>query len=399
VTGLSSVTAVRDRTWWTPLAAYWLVRITGFAIVAVVALAQIARGHRMFVITVLAISGALMIVWGVLDWRDQRARPWPAWPRMAMLCGLAAAGGAGAALSSARELVWFAVMAVLVAGNDLPSAPAVGVTAVGVLGIELGGLAFGFSASNSVGWPMALVVALLAGQNRRDGRIRSAQAATLIARTRQAESEQRRAAALEERSRVAREIHDVLAHSLSALRVQIETAQSVLTDTGDLEVLRGVLDRAGQLTQDGLTETKRAIHALRAGIPPLPDGLARLAANHEQDYHDAVDLVVTGQAGPMQPGITLTLLRVAREALTNAARHAPGASVTMTLAYTPACVTLTISNLVGSSAQNAHAGRRASSPAGCYGLAGMRERLQHADGTVTAGREGYQWIVRAQVPS
>jgi signal transduction histidine kinase len=225
-------------------------------------------------------------------------------------------------------VVAFAIMAAIAAGNDLPSGLAAAVTAIGVLGIEVGGLIFGFSATNAVGLALVLVVSLLAGRNRRDARIRAAQAAALVTRTQQAQADQRRAAALEERTRIAREIHDVLAQSLSALGVQIEAARSVLSDTGDIGCATGLLEQASQLADAGLGETRQAIHALRADTPPLPGGIASLAESHEQQWHHPVVLSVTGQALPVRPEANIALIRAAREALTNAAKHATGAAVT-----------------------------------------------------------------------
>ena len=383
-----------------PRAPYWLIRVAGFAVIAPLTLARSGSGsgRRLFCITVLAVSGILLALWGVLDWRDRQATPWPDWLRVAMLGVLAAVGGAGAALSPARAVGGFAVMAAIAAGNDLPSGPAVAVTSVGVLGVEAGGLVSGFSASTAIGWPLALIVSLLAGRNRRDARVRAAQAAALVTRTGQAQSEQRRAAALEERSRIAREIHDVLAHSLSALSVQIETARSVLDDTGDIAAVSDLLLRASRLADDGLSGTRQAIHALRADTPPLPDGVASLARSHEQHYHHPVALSVTGQVRPIRPDVTGALIHAAREALTNAARHAPGTAVTINLDYSPGQVIVTISNPVQSPGPWVAEDRGEAASGSGYGLIGMRERLQLAGGTLTAGRDGDQWIVRAQVP-
>jgi len=398
VTAAGQAPAPGHRAWWNSQAAYWLIRVGGFAVIVPLTLARCGSGHRLLVITVLAVSGMLLALWGVLDWRDRQAMPWPAWLRVAMLGALAAAGGMAAAWSPARSVVWFAAMAAIAAGNDLPSGPAAAVTAIGVFGVEVGGLIFGFSASTAVGWPLVLIVSLLAGRNRRDARIRAAQAAALVTRTRQAQSEQRRAAALEERSRIAREIHDVLAHSLSALSIQIETARSVLADTGDLAALGGLLEHASHLADDGLSETRQAIHALRADTPPLPDGLASLARSHEQHYHRPVALSVIGQARPVRPEAKVALIRAAREALTNAARHAPGTAVTMNLDYAPGLVTVTISNPARSPGPETAADRGEDGSGSGYGLAGMRERLQLTGGTLTAGPDGDRWIVRAQVP-
>ena len=397
-TAADQATPPGDRAWRNPRAVYWLIRIGGFAVVAPLTLARSGSGHRLFCVTVLAISGMLIALWAVLDWRDWQEKSWSSWLRVAMLIVLAAAGGIGAAWSPARSLVAFAVMAAIAAGSDLPFGPAGAVAATGVLGIEAGGLVFGFSASSTVGLPLVLIVSLLAGRNRRDARIRVAQAAALAARTRQAQSEQRRAAALEERSRIAREIHDVLAHSLSALGIQIEAARSVLTDTGDIAAANVLLEHASHLADDGLSETRQAIHALRADTPSLPGGLASLAENHEQHYHWPVTLSVTGEARPVPPDAAVALIRAAREALTNAARHAPGSAVGVDLDYSPRRVTLTISNPARSPASSPAAGAGEDGSGSGHGLAGMRERLQLTGGTLTAGPSAGLWVVRAQVP-
>lgn len=386
----------RDRL--NPHVTYWLIRAAGFGLVAGITLTR--GGHHLaFDITVLTSCGALLIFWGLLDWRDHHRTPWPAWLRVATYGVLGVVGGIGAALSPARSLLAFALVAAIAVGNDLPAGPAAAVTAAAVLGVEGGGLIFGFSTSSAVGFPLVLIVALLAGRNRRSVRIQSAQAAALAARTRQAQAEQRRAAALEERSRIAREIHDVLAHSLSALGVQIETARSVLTDTGDITSAVALLEHAGRLADDGLSETRRAVHALRTDVPPLPASVASLAGNHEQHYQRAVAVSVTGQARPVSPDANVALIRTAREALTNAARHAPGAAVGLNLDYDGEQVTMTISNSVPpamTAGADAASGQDGSGSG--YGLAGMRERLQLIGGTLTAGRSGDEWTVQARVP-
>jgi signal transduction histidine kinase len=373
--------------------------VGGFAAVAALTLTRTGGDKRLFSIAVLVASGLLIALWGLLDWRDRQEKSSPAWLRIAMLVLLAAVGGVGAAWGPARSVVAFPVMAAIAAGNELPYGPAAAVTAVGVLGIEAGGLAFGLSASTAIGLPLILVVCLLAGRNRRDNRIRTAQAAALIAQTEQTQNEQRRAAALEERSRIAREIHDVLAHSLSALGIQIETARSVLADTGDIAAASALLEQASQLADNGLSETRQAVHALRADTPPLPGGLASLADSHRQHYHCPVTLSVSGQACPIRPEANMALIRVAREALTNAARHAPGAAVSVNLGYAPGQVTLTVSNPAPDSDSGPGSGsvRAEESSGGGYGLAGMRERLRLTGGSLTAGLADGQWVVRAQV--
>jgi signal transduction histidine kinase len=201
---------------------------------------------------------------------------------------------------------------------------------------------------------------------------------------------------LSERARIAREVHDVLAHSLSALGVQIETARSVLVDRGDIPAAICLLEHAGHLADNGLSETRRVVHALRADTPPLPDALDGLADRHQRDYQRPVALSITGPPGPIRPDTTMALLLAAQEALTNAARHAPAATVTISLDYTTTEITLTVSNQAPLCALRAASGDDSSGSG--FGLVGMRERLHLAGGTLTAGRVGDEWVVRAQVP-
>ena len=271
------------------------------------------------------------------------------------------------------------------------------VTAAGILGIEVSGLLFGFSAGTALGLPLLLVAALLAGRYRREVRIRADQAAALVVQMQQTQAEQRRSAALDERNRIAREIHDVLAHSLSALSIQIEAASAVLRDSGDVEATLKLLDHARRLSDDGLTDSRRAIHALRTDTPPLPDSLASLVDSHEYGDRSGVDLAITGDIRPLPPGANVALLRTAQEALTNAAKHAPGAPLVIRLDYSPNETILTISN---SALRRDRTRPQPGAPGvnGGYGLAGMRERLLLIDGALTAGPTDGGWTVRARVP-
>jgi signal transduction histidine kinase len=201
---------------------------------------------------------------------------------------------------------------------------------------------------------------------------------------------------LSERARIAREIHDLLAHSLSALGVQIETARALLVDRADIPAAIGLLEHAGHLANDGLSETRQVIRALRSDTPPLSDGLADLTDRHQRNYGRPAVLSITGQPCPVRPDTTMALLRTAQEALTNAARHAPDSLVTISLDFTVTRITLTISNSVPITA--ARVARGDDDSLGGFGLVGMGERLCLTGGTLTAGRVGDEWVVQAQVP-
>src|SRR6202012_4769527 len=113
--------------------------------------------------------------------------------------------------------------------------------------------------------------------NIRAHRVEAEQTAELLAQAEVPRDEQAQVATLQERTRIAREIHDVLAHSLGALGLQIELIRAVLTDSDDTPHAVELLAQAHRMTTPGLTETRRAVYALRGDTLPLPEGLAELS--------------------------------------------------------------------------------------------------------------------------
>jgi signal transduction histidine kinase len=103
---------------------------------------------------------------------------------------------------------------------------------------------------------------------------------------------------------------------------------------------------------------------------------------------------ITGERGELPADVTLTLYRTAQEAITNVRKHAPGASVDVSLAYQPEMVTLTIAN-----GASPHGERPLADAGGGYGLTGLRERAELAGGTFTAGPDGHGWRVDVRIPS
>ena len=380
--------------------AFWAIRTAAFVVIAAVTLTRASGAtHRAFEIVVLILIGALGGLWGVLDWAGAVRRPSASWLAIVTIAALGVIGGLGGALAPARSIVSFAALAALASGSDLEFPAACAVTAAAILGVEVGGVIFGFSTTVAVGLPLVLIVSLLAGRARREAGLRADQAAALVTQMRQTQREQQRAAALDERNRIAREIHDVLAHSISALGIQIGAARAVLDDTGDITAATQLLEHAQHLADDGLSETQRAIHALRTDTPPLPDSLTSLAADYQQHNAHRVELAVTGEPRPLRPDANLALIRTAREALTNAAKHAPTAPVTMTLDYGPQATTLTVTNPTPPrESPRTPPSTDANGLGGGYGLAGMRERLLLIGGTLTAGNAAGHWTVQAHVP-
>jgi len=193
-------------------------------------------------------------------------------------------------------------------------------------------------------------------------------------------------AALAERARIAREIHDVLAHTLAALTVQLETADALL-EGGRGEQGRVLVVQAGQLAREGMAETRRAIGALRGEALPLPDLLAVLSSGYP-----TATLTVTGEPRDLDADTGLALYRAAQEALTNVRKHAPGAPVEVHLTYRPGDVELAVVNGPGGDGGRAPTG-------GGYGLTGLRERAQLAGGECTAGPRDGGWRVGVRIPT
>ncbi|WDZ82729.1 sensor histidine kinase [Micromonospora cathayae] len=239
----------------------------------------------------------------------------------------------------------------------------------------------GHGATAMLTQPAMIVILVLFSLHRREHRLRTEE--TL--RTQEALAQ---AAALDERTRIARELHDVLAHSLGALGVQLEVAEAQLTERGDVAGAAERVRRARRLAADGLVEARSAVEALRADVPPLPRALDDLAAGHRVDHATPVTLRTVGGPRGLPSGAEVSLLGTAREALTNAARHAPGTPVTLTLEYAGSSVRLTVENRVPA----------ATAAGGGFGLTGVRERIALVGGTLEAGVVDGGWRVTAEVP-
>lgn len=373
------------------------LRLAAFVVVAVIS-SEERSSHRPELVVALIVVATLLLVWAGIDLRALRGRVTKTWILVGALIGIGIASGLVSATNGGDVIVAFSIVAAIGAGNELPIASASAVIALSILAIEISSLIFGFN-SGDVGWPLALFGGLLVGRNRRDARIQSAQASALVAETERTRAQEQRAATLDERARLAREIHDLLAHSLGALGIQLEAAQALLTDARDIDRAVPLLDQARRLAASGLEETRQAINALRSDTPPLPESLASLAEGHRQQLRTIVELSVAGSVYPLSTDANLALIRVAQEALTNAAKHAPTAPIAMTLDYDVDETVLCITNDVvvhqavadGSTTSQLQSG-------GGYGLAGMRERLLLQGGTLAAGPSESGWTVRARIP-
>jgi signal transduction histidine kinase len=293
-------------------------------------------------------------------------------------------GGTGVALMAVSRQglpLAYAVGACLAAGAGLGFVLAVAVTATLLVAYAV----IQIVQPDTPTWMMvgaaAFVVALLAGVVRRQRVERVEQTQLLLAETQLAREQQTRAAALAERGRIAREIHDVLAHTLAALSVQLETTDALL-EGGRGEQARATLRRARQLAREGMTETRRAIGALRGTSLPLPELLRGLIEGYATDTGAAATSTMDGTPRELAPEVALAVYRTAQEALTNVRKHAPGAGVRLLLCYEPDEVRLEVENFGHRDASLRPEGAPTSKG---YGLTGLRERAEMAGGTFEAG--------------
>jgi signal transduction histidine kinase len=254
------------------------------------------------------------------------------------------------------------------------------------------------------------------------------------ARAEQAETERERQVALaaaQERARIARELHDVVAHHVSLMAVQSEAAASLLPDR-PVEAGRSV-QIIGDTAREALTELRRLLGVLRA--PPDPDAARQLATAPSPSIGDldevlvqvrqagiAVNLRVEGSPSKLTPGVDLAAYRIVQEALTNTVRHSGAAAAAVTVSYEPGYVTVSVTDTghgphaqvavtIGQQAEptpiaarngtngNSFGNERLAGSSG-FGLAGIAERVASCGGSLTVGpRQAGGFAVTARLPA
>jgi signal transduction histidine kinase len=208
----------------------------------------------------------------------------------------------------------------------------------------------------------------------------------LLTQERAARLAEAESAALAERARIAREIHDVLAHSLSAQLVHLEAARLLIEGGADRDQILERVVAARGMARDGLAETRQALSALRGDMTPLEDFLSQLVGTA-----DGAEATISGERRPLPAEASQAVRRVAQEALTNVRKHAPGARVRMRLEYGEDQVTLVVRDSGGSPGELTTTG-------GGYGLLGMRERAELLGGSLDVGPDDEGFVVTLKVP-
>ncbi len=351
-------------------------------------------GRHLIVWLLVASVVPAWVVWSTAA-RDSLTR------RLVAFCWLGAAGGVLAMLAPVALAIVGTAALGAAASLELPAA--LGIAAIAPVTSAVVGLGTGRPASLIVGSASASLAGLVIGVGRRERTRQAGQAMRIAVERERAELEHARAEVLAERNRLAREVHDVLAHTLGALVIQLEalsatveastagtsTAGASTAGPGPWPEVSDGLRRIRSLAADGLAEARSAVRALRDDAPPLPDQLRRLC-----DTRGAA-LEVTGTVRGLGPEVAHALYRAAQESLTNAAKHAPGVPPGVRLSFEDGQVALMVAN----GAPDAPPGPLARSGAG-YGLDGIRERVRLLGGEVTAGPDSEGgWRVSARIPA
>jgi len=210
---------------------------------------------------------------------------------------------------------------------------------------------------------------------------RGRQAEALVEELRESRAAHAESAALAERGRVAREMHDVLAHSLSALALQLEGARLLARDRDADPDVVAAIERAHHLAAGGLAEARQAIAALRGEELPGPERLQALADAFAEHSAAHCAVTVTGTPRELSSEARLALYRTAQEALTNVRRHSAADRVEIALRYAPDGTTLVVEDHGPGAPVVVGPG---SSSGGGYGLPGMRERAELLGGRLSA---------------
>jgi signal transduction histidine kinase len=320
-------------------------------------------------------------------------------PTAAQAAVVASMGAAGVALVAlqphgATELAGGAAVWMAVARLAAPVAAALAAATTVCLGLAEA-LTGGSAAAIAAGLLLCALLALVAYFIRQ---ARASQETTelLLAQLEDAREQQLEAAAVAERGRIAGELHDVLAHSLSGAALQLQGARKLAERERADPQVRAAIDRAGELVRDGLLNARQAVGALRGEPLPGVDQLGPLLARFTTTGETDVTLTIEGSPRPLPTEASLALYRGAQEALTNVSRYAPGAATAVVLRYDSEQTTLTVEDRLDGAAVPASG---LAGVGGGNGLRGLRERLERVGGRLEAGPTEHGWRVRFEIPT
>jgi DNA-binding NarL/FixJ family response regulator/signal transduction histidine kinase len=354
------------------------LRPLGLAVIAVVVLGTFngdpqpaLQGSGLWVALALVVFVASLAA-TIRNWFIERGLGFQA----AVIAAMGAAGVALAALQPDGAAGLAVGAAVWTAVARLPLALAIMLGAVTTVALDVASALAGSSSSAVLASTLLCALIGLIAYFLKQAREGQDRTEVLLAQLEDAREEQTRAAAIAERGRIASELHDVLAHSLSGAAIQLQGARLLAERERATTKTREAIDRAGELVKDGLTDARQAVGALRGERLPGVNELGALIDGFSTDMALEVTLRVEGSARTLPVDAGLALYRGAQEALTNVARYAPGASTTVVLSYGSDHTTLSVEDRVPATAPRA-AGL--ADVGGGRGLASMREHERRPD--------------------
>jgi len=316
--------------------------------------------------------------------------------------------GAGAALAEAAPssaASAFAFVAVIVAAIRVGLRNSLPVALTAVIGVCVAAAVYHGSFLGVVAYSLGFLASTLGADNLHQTQERVDQAELLLAQTQRSHEEQLRAAKLEEQARIAREIHDVLAHALAGLTIQLEATAALIEQGAEPATVLERVRRAHELAREGLRETRRAVGALR-GDPAVSvrAGIEALVAEYDSGAEsDApIALELEGDLAGLDEQAGGAVIRVVQEALTNVRKHAPGArvSVSVSAAAPPdGDVVVVVEDVPPAAAGERRRSDLLSGSGGGYGLRGMRERAELLGGSLDAGPSDRGWRVELRLPA
>jgi signal transduction histidine kinase len=345
--------------------------------------APATSGRGLVVLITLAVAIVAWLVWTF--WSCRVSRMTPDVYVLALAGGLLATADLGSAASA------FVFVAATVTGVRIGLIQGLSVAALGAATLAAGAIIYDNSGLGVLAYALGFAALALAGSNLRQLNLRTEQAELLLAQTQRSHEEHVRTARLEESARIARNIHDVLAHSLAGLSIQLEATDALLAQGADTETIRERIQRAHELAREGLRETRRAVGALR-GDPVIlaPAAIAGLV----DEFDGTIEFKLIGDETRLEGEVGETAVRTIQEALTNVRKHASGAEVEVAVIVAPDGVDVVVEDrLLAPITASSLAGT-----GGGYGLRGMRERAAPLGGTLTAGPTPDGWRVALHLP-
>ncbi|KNB52759.1 sensor histidine kinase [Streptomyces caatingaensis] len=341
-------------------------------------------------------AGLAALAAAALVARRRAPRPVLAVTSVLSLAGAVTAGGGAPRTQIATSAV--VALYTVVSRTERPTAWRI--AAVAVTGLTAAVMLIGpppWYAQENVGLLAWMGMAAAAGDAVRSRRAYIAAIEERALRAERSREEEARRRVAEERMRIARELHDVVAHHIALVNVQAGVASHVMDSRP--EQAKEALAHVREASRSALGELRATVGLLRqygdpeAPTQPVP-GLGALGGLVDGFVRAGLPVDVTGGAGPLPAAVDLTAYRVLQEALTNVCKHAgPGARAEVTVRHLPDGLVLTVRDDGGGV-------RAEGSPPGGHGLVGMRERVAALGGTIETGprTDAPSFRVRVRLP-